>query len=252
MAMNNGTVFAYLLVPISISLWSGIMKLLKKIFISTFLFTVAGSAYATLLDFKADADVLEQGYLLLDNYIGLKITASGPDNDTNQYAYMDSSFGGTGVANGGLGACMDLKSNDHCTPSSDDNVTHGESVHFVWDSNIVITGIWFNNNHDSDFNLAGNKISIEGDDYLFSALDFDVLRSSGATLTDAVNNRNADFFYGLDRTVSMGSSFDISFFDDQFYISAIEYKAVPVPAAVWLFGSGLISLVGAARARRKA
>ena len=37
------------------------------------------------------------------------------------------------------------------------------------------------------------------------------------------------------------------------YISGgyiIEYEAVPVPAAVWLFGSGLISLIGAARRKK--
>ena len=33
----------------------------------------------------------------------------------------------------------------------------------------------------------------------------------------------------------------------QFYIDGIKVSAVPVPAAVWLFGSGLIGLVGIAR-----
>ena len=31
-----------------------------------------------------------------------------------------------------------------------------------------------------------------------------------------------------------------------------DFVAVPVPAAVWLFGSGLLGLVGVARRRRKA
>ena len=200
------------------------MNSFKKIVISTFLFSVAGSAYAIpTIDFKADADVLERGYLSLDNYAGLTITASGPDDlnaddsvDVNQYAYMDSRSGAN-VANGGLGACMDVTSSYQCAPSSDDNVTFGESVHMVWDSNILITGIWFNNNHDGNRSLEGNTISIEGDGYLFEADDFDATRSSGdGTLSNAVALRNADFFYGVNRTVSSGSSFDISFFDDQF------------------------------------
>ncbi len=37
----------------------------------------------------------------------------------------------------------------------------------------------------------------------------------------------------------------------QFYINEIGFSAVPVPAAIWLFGSGLVGLIGVAR-RKKA
>jgi hypothetical protein len=36
----------------------------------------------------------------------------------------------------------------------------------------------------------------------------------------------------------------------QFLIHQIEYSVVPIPAAVWLFGSGLIGLVGVARRKK--
>ena len=201
------------------------MNLFQNTVISTLLLSVTGSVYAipTVIDFKADADVLERGYLSLDSYAGLTITASGPD-DPN--------------ADGSI----------ECAPSSDDNVTFGESVHMVWDSNILITGIWFNNNHDGNRSLEGNTISIEGDDYLFSAGDFDASRSSGdGTLSNAVALRNADFLYGVSRSVSAGDSFDISFFDDQFYVSAIEYETVPEPGMMALLSLGLIGMIAARR-----
>lgn len=228
------------------------MKLLRNIFISTFLFTVTGSAYATLIDFKLDAGGNEQGYSSLDNYAGLSITASATsDDDDNQYAFMDEQWRGLpNTPNGGLGVCKDLSSDAHCNPGSDDNVTTGESLHFTWDTNILITGIWFNNNHDSDFRLDGNTINIGNDNYTFLDTDFDTSRSSGADIDTAVANYNADFLYSTDRFVTMGSSFDISFVNDQFYVSAIEYTTVPEPGILALISIGLIGM-GVGRRRKR-
>jgi hypothetical protein len=39
----------------------------------------------------------------------------------------------------------------------------------------------------------------------------------------------------------------VSFAGDEPLMAAVDVKAVPVPAAVWLFGSGLLGLVGVAR-----
>ena len=39
--------------------------------------------------------------------------------------------------------------------------------------------------------------------------------------------------------------------DDNFYIRTADAAVIPVPAAVWLFGSGLLGLIGIAR-RKKA
>jgi len=235
------------------------MKQLKKFVIFTFLFTVTGSAHATLIDFKADANSNERGYSTL-NYPGLKITASSTrDNDPNQYAYMDSKYGAS-VANGGLGSCMDINNNNQCNPSSDDNVATGESVHMKWDSNIMITGIWFNNNHDSDYSLVGNTINIGGVNYTFGASNFDATRSSGnGTLADAIAKRNADFLYNIHTSVNRNSSFNISYFNgqspnligEQFYISAIQYETVPEPGVLALLSIGLIGLVTTGRRQYK-
>jgi len=37
---------------------------------------------------------------------------------------------------------------------------------------------------------------------------------------------------------------------DYFYIRSADATVVPVPAAIWLFGSGLIGLVGIARRKK--
>jgi len=224
------------------------MKQLNKLVLSTILLTMAGSANAlpTLLDFKADANVLERGYASLDNYAGLKITGTATnDNDNQQFAYMDK-------GNAGLGSCKDLNSSNQCAPSSDDNVTADESVHFTWDSDIIITGIWFNNNHDGNRSLQGDTISIAGDNYLFSLSDFDASRSSGnGTLADAISKHNTDFLYGKDRFVSKNSSFDITFFDDEFYISAIQYETVvSEPGLLALLSIGLVGIGGGKRRKK--
>ena len=221
------------------------MKILNKIIFSTLLFTTAGSAYATPIDFKADANITERGYdPLTYTYTSGSLNITAFDGANSAFAYMDK-------GDAGLGACPKLDTKNQCNPSSDDNVRKNETVRMIWDTNVLITGIWFNNNHDSDFRLDGDTISIGGDNYLFSASDFDLSRSSGnGTLSDAVAKRNADFLYdnnGLGRFVSAGSDFDISWVNDQFYISAIEFETVPEPGMLALLSIGLMGLLAARR-----
>ena len=97
----------------------------KNIAINSLLMLLAGTAHASvLLDFKLDAGSNEQGYISLNNYAGLKITASATtDDDRVQYAFMDEQWRGLpNTPNGGLGVCKDLAADQkHCNPGSDDN-----------------------------------------------------------------------------------------------------------------------------------
>ena len=74
---------------------------------------------------------------------------------------------------------------------------------------------------------------------------------------------NADFMLGLWDGVmwnadngnpiplnTAGTAWTVSFVTSQGNIWGVDMTLVPVPAAVWLFGSGLLGLVGVARRRR--
>ena len=99
---------------------------------------------------------------------------TGTDSGSSAFAYLDS-------GNAGLGVCKTLDGSpagntahpgstaNLCEPSSNDNVKSGETLHFVFNQAFVINGIWFNNNHDTDFSLLGDKIKIGGSSHTFLA-----------------------------------------------------------------------------------
>jgi hypothetical protein len=203
---------------------------------------VSPVANAATIDFKALADgalgesAWDPLHILISPGFTLDITGSGPGG-SDAYAYLDSRTGPAASQTAGLGVCGDLitgapvgarpglKTNI-CDPSSDDNVKGGETLHLVFNQKVVITGLWFNNNHDTDFLLNGNTISIGGAAFLFNA-----------------GHRDATF--GNDWKVSnayiANTSIDIAHtgppLGEQFYLSKMEVTAVPEPASV--FGAGL-------------
>jgi len=170
---------------------------------------------------------------------GANVTITGHatnDNDPTQYAYLD-----WGTA--GLGSCKDVLNTsavntissgskaNNCAPSSDDNVTSKEFLSFVFDKNVVITNIWFNNNHDGGFG-AGDKVSINGG-------SFDV-----ATGYAGGANGIGSF------SVNAGDAFNVGYLNEQFYISAIEFAAVPESGSLMLMCIGLLMVFGLRKSRR--
>ena len=184
-------------------------------------------------EFGATAITFTQG--------GLTLIASGSDTNTNAIynAYLDSSWthsGGGG--NGGLGVCQVLSSGAQCNPGSDDNVTINENLMLSFDTQVTITDTTFRN---------GEHNTIFGD-----GAEFDLVIDRGL-VSEFSGTFTLEHLFTTDITGTTFEFMNLNTIDTdpfRFYISAMEVTAVPVPAAVWLFGSGLLGLAGIARRKR--
>jgi hypothetical protein len=128
--------------------------------------------------------------------------------------------------NGGLVNTQDdFRSSNNCNPSSDDNVTTNEYLSFVFDRDVTINNLWFNNNHDGGFG-AGDMVKIAG-------LDFAVMTgyAGGANGIGPFN-------------VTGNTPFLVAFSNEQFYISGMEVTArVPDEGTtLGLFAAGMVLL----------
>lgn len=199
-------------------------------------FAISTAAQATTWDFTAEGNRLEQGYA---SYVtgsgnpmpsGLTITAT--QDGSAAYVYMDHATSG---GPGGLGVCGNLSAGK-CDPASDDNQRPGETVKLDFGSTMKILDMVFTGDHGDI--VAGTMLFLNVDGGGYGAgIDIGALADVGHLSTLV-------FLGGL---MASTLEYKITGANAQVYLSALT--AVPVPAALWLFGTAMFGLLGL---RRKA
>ena len=203
-------------------------KLLQS-FAGLVLLSSASFSMAATYDYDFDADEAERGAQPL-NFGDLNVY--GYKNGVEANAYLDS-----GVK-AGIGVCGKLLSEQQgtnwCNPASDDNLQANEVLKFVFDAAKKVSVVGINGPHIS---ANGEWVRIwtdtQGWDLLQVASDkitlgfyLTTLKVFG-TMTGAMAEK-----YGRGTTTDL-------------YVAGIN--EVPIPAAVWLFGSALLGLTGLRR-----
>lgn len=209
-----------------------------KITLTSIVLSLMGTAQAYVIDFISltETTLGESAWETLSLDGGVSVTGHYYDGTElkDGYAYLD-------WRRAGLGMCKDAKdtgahpgdSSNRCNPGSDDNVTYDEFLRFSFDYDTVIDWFWFNNNHDGGFG-AGDMVTIGGADY-----------SVDTGYAGSPVNGIGPFM------VSAGSTLDVAFKNEQFYISGMKYStSVSEPGTVALLGMGLVGLALARRRQR--
>ncbi|MCK5926319.1 MAG: VPLPA-CTERM sorting domain-containing protein [Methylococcales bacterium] len=148
------------------------------------------------------------------------------------YAYLDDFSAGKEA---GLGVCETLNHNGSCYQ---DNVGKNEVIGLSFNNEITIDQIEFHNgNHKGWFHPTKGQVSISVDGSGFTPYALSHIFNTSLTGTNFLFANTS-----LGHHASAGK---------EFYITALNTQVVtPIPAAVWLFVSGLGSL-GLFRKRKK-
>ncbi|MEH6528244.1 MAG: PEP-CTERM sorting domain-containing protein [Sneathiella sp.] len=152
---------------------------------------------------------------------GISMEATGFAGDEAAFAYLDK-------GRAGMGVCKVITKSLQCNPSSDDNVTATELLVIDFNQEVNLLDMSF---RDGKHNLLGD---FDIDFYIDGI-------SQGITLFD-------DAFFASGIT---GKKFGFGFVKEEFYISTMSVSAVPVPAALPLFGAALLGMGFLARRRKQ-
>jgi archaellum component FlaG (FlaF/FlaG flagellin family) len=90
-----------------------------------------------------------------------------------------------------------------------------------------------------DFVFLIKSVGNAGSNFDIASFTFNVLGNPGVTTTLALSNPAADTGF----TLPGGTLIDVNYVNSQ-------VQVVPVPAAAWLFGTGLMGLLGSMRSRK--
>ena len=174
------------------------------------------------------------------NGTGYQLNVTATKNGNAAYAYLDAGNAGLGVCGSPTATGLNKlnqttnSGNNLCNPSSDDNVTIGEVLTFIFNTNVLIENIWLNNNHDVDKSLYNNTVDINGNAHTFTT-------NLGGPADYPTNN---SYFVAANTAFTIGFHGAVEGPGDQFYVSKMLIS-VPVtePETLLLMGFGLMGLV---------
>ena len=203
-------------------------KLLQS-FAGLVLLSSASFSMAATYDYDFDADEAERGAQPL-NFGDLNVY--GYKNGVEANAYLDS-----GVK-AGIGVCGKLLSEQQgtnwCNPASDDNLQANEVLKFVFDAAKKVSVVGINGPHIS---ANGQWVRIWTDTH-----GWDLLQVASDKITLGFYLTTLKVFGTM--TGAMAEKYGRGTTTD-LYVAGIN--EVPIPAAVWLFGSALLGLAGLRR-----